>query len=142
MIVVDANLLIYSVDTTSPYHAAARKWWDQTLSGDQAVALTWESINAFVRITTNARVFKWPSTVQAAIDHVNRWLDQPNVRLITPTNQHWQIFSNLLIESGCTGNLITDAQLAALAIEHDAVLCTTDQDFARFQGLQWRNPIQ
>ena len=141
MIVVDLNLLLYAVDKDATRHAAARRWWDQLLSGDVPVGLAWVVLLGFVRLTTNPRVFPRPIDVEAAVAVVEDWLAQPPVRRLDPTERHWPILRGLLESLGAAGNLTTDAHLAALAIEHGATLCSTDNDFARFQGLRWVNPL-
>ncbi len=141
MILVDANLLLYAEDSLSPGHPAARQWWDAQLSGSDAVCLCWTVINAFIRIGTNPRVFDRPLALTEATDRVRSWLDQPCTRLVTPTAQHWDIFRKVLVDGQAKANLVTDAHLAALAMEHGCELMSTDSDFSRFPGLKWRNPL-
>jgi toxin-antitoxin system PIN domain toxin len=142
MILVDANLPIYAEDRSSPHHAAARRWWDAALSGNpESVALCWPMLLAFIRLTTHSRVFVHPLTLEQAIARVNSWLEHPSTRLIGPTASHWEILRSLLPRAQAQGNLVTDAHLAALAIEHDCELYSADADFARFPRLKWRNPL-
>jgi hypothetical protein len=141
MILVDANLLLYAEDSLSDHHEAARIWWDEQLSGAEPVALCWPVLNAFVRISTNARLYRRPLLLKEAISRVQSWLDQPCVRVIHPGEQHWVIFQQMLRGGNAVGNLVSDAHLAALAVEHNGVLYSTDADFSRFRGLKWRNPI-
>lgn len=141
MILVDANLLLYAEDNRSRSHDAARDWWDGQLSGTGAVALCWPVLTAFIRIGTNHRVLQRPLTLKEAAERVQSWLDQPCVRVIGPTEQHWPLFQQMLRAGQATGNLVSDAHLAALAVEHNAVLCSSDTDFAKFRGLKWKNPI-
>ena len=141
MILVDANLLLYAEDSSSEHHAVARAWWDAQLSGVEPVALCWQVLNAFIRIGTNARLHQQPLLLGEAIDRVQSWLEQPCVRLIHPGDQHWALFQQLLRGGKAVGNLVSDAHLAALAVEHNCVLQSTDADFSRFRGLKWRNPI-
>lgn len=141
MILVDANLLLYAEDSSSEHHPAARAWWDAQLSGIEPVALCWPVLNAFIRIGTNARLHQQPLLLAEAIDRVQSWLEQPCVRLIQPGDQHWELFRQLLRDGKAAGNLVSDAHLAALAVEHNCVLHSTDADFSRFRGLKWRNPI-
>ncbi len=141
MILVDANLLLYAEDALSPFNAAAREWWDGQLSGDEPVGLCWTVINAFIRIGTNSRVFENPLTIVEATDRVQSWFDQPCVRILTPTTNHWRIHRQMLRVGKARANLVTDAHLAALAVAHGCELCTTDADFSRFPGLKWSNPI-
>ena len=140
-LLVDANLLLYAEDSLSPHHGAARSWWDATLSGNRTVLLAWVSLLAFLRISTNPRAVATPLPVRGAVARVAGWLAQPCVRLAQETPEHWETFSRLLKEVGVGANLTTDAHLAALAIEHQAELCSTDSDFARFPGLRWQNPL-
>lgn len=141
MILVDANLLLYAEDSLSAHHEAARTWWDAHLSGSAPVCLCWPVLTAFIRISTNARLHQRPLTLEEAANRVQSWFDQPCVKIIQPTEQHWPIFQKMLREGGASGNLVSDAHLAALALEHACVLCSTDADFARFPGLNWRNPL-
>jgi toxin-antitoxin system PIN domain toxin len=141
MILVDANLLLYAEDSLSAPHAAAREWWDTQLSGSAPVCLCWPVLTAFLRIATNARLHRRPLTLKEAVERVQSWLDQPCVRLVSPTDQHWTLFQRMLRAGNATANLVTDAHLAALALEHNCVLHSTDTDFARFRGLKWRNPL-
>lgn len=141
MILVDANLLLYAEDSLSSQHEAAREWWDEQLSGTDPVALCWPVLTAFIRIATNARLHRRPLTLKEAIGRVQSWLDQPCVRIIEPTEQHWPIFQKVLHRGGATANLVSDAHLAALAVEHNCELHSTDADFARFAPLKWKNPI-
>ena len=141
MILVDANLLLYAEDSWAAKHAQARAWWDERLSGDDPVCLCWTVLTAFVRIGTNLRVYERPLSVEEALECVHGWLAQPCVRVVHATGRHLEVFGRLLATGQATGNLVPDAHLAALAIEHGCVLCSTDGDFARFPGLRWRNPL-
>ena len=141
MILVDANLLLYAEDSLSPHHAAARTWWDHQLSGAGPVGLCWPVLTAFLRIGTNARLHRRPLTLTEAVARVQSWLDQPCVRVLTPTDQHWTLFQQMLRVGNATANLVADARLAALAVEHNGILHSTDADFARFRGLKWCNPL-
>lgn len=141
MILVDANLPLYAEDSLSTHHTVARDWWDRQLSGSEPVGLCWPVLTAFIRIATNPRLHRRPLTVAEAGDRVQSWLDQPCVRIVEPSGEHWLLFRRMLSETNAAGNLVSDAQLAALAVEHGAELCSTDGDFARFRGLRWRNPL-
>jgi len=142
VILVDANVLLYAEDSLSPYHETARQWWDAQLSGKSPVCLCWTVLTAFIRIGTNRRVFERPLSLKEAIHRVQSWVDQPCTRLIYPTEQHWQVLQELLEQGQAVGNLVTDAHLAALAIEHGCQLYSTDSDFARFPKLKWSNPLK
>ncbi len=141
MILLDANLLLYAEDRLSPHHDRARAWWDGRLSDTKPVCLCWPVLSAFIRIGTNRRVFQHPLTLPEAISRVKSWLDQPCVRMIQPTEKHWTLFQNMLVQGKATANLVSDAHLAALAVEHDCELYSTDSDFSRFPRLRWRNPL-
>lgn len=141
MILVDANLLLYAYDASSPEHEVARRWWEGRLSEPQPVRLAWVTVLAFLRISTHPRVFESPLDLEEASAHVAAWLHQPMLGLLEPGARHWEILERLLREARASGNLVTDAHLAALAVEHGATLYTTDRDFARFEGLRWSNPL-
>jgi hypothetical protein len=141
LILVDVNLLLYAEDNQSPFHARARKWWDAQLSGASPVCLSWAVLSAFLRIATNRRIFERPLSLDEAVGLVQSWLDQPCVRVVGPTERHWQFFREMLASGKAAGNLVADAHLAALAVEHGCELNSTDADFARFPKLTWRNPL-
>ena len=141
MILVDANLLIYAVDADSHHHRRARRWLEATLSGTTRVGLPWLVLLAFLRITTREGILLRTLTPAAAIGYIDSWLAQPNVELVAPGPAFWPLFRGLVLASGTAGNLTSDAHLAALAIERGATLCSTDNDFKRFAGLQHVNPI-
>jgi toxin-antitoxin system PIN domain toxin len=142
MILVDTNILIYAEDKLSLLHEEARQWWDTQLSGEFPVCLCWSILSSFIRISTNRQIFKQPLTVKQAITRVQSWIDQPCVRLINPTESHWQIFQTMLLEGQAKANLVVDAHLAALAVEHGCILYSTDSDFSRFPKLKWKNPLK
>jgi toxin-antitoxin system PIN domain toxin len=141
LIVLDANLLLYAYDAASPRHSAARQWLEQTLSGQVPVGLPWQTIGAFLRIATNTRLPGNRWTPEEAAGIVDDWLRQPNVRVLAAGENHWLLLRTMLIEGQAHGALVTDAQLAALAMEYGGTLHTTDRDFARFPGLRWTNPL-
>ena len=141
MIVLDANLLLYAYDSGSSHHAAARKWVERVFSGSEIVGIPWQSAAAFLRIITNSRLPGQRVTLPQAIETVDLWMLQPNVRMLSPGERHWAILRQMIAEGQARGPLVSDAQLAALTIEHGGVLHTTDRDFARFQGLRWTNPL-
>jgi uncharacterized protein len=138
----DVNLFLYAYDSRSPRHAMARDWLAQTLSGAETVGLSWTVLLAFIRLSTRSVVVERPLDASAAIELVQSWLDQPCVTVINPTERHAAVLRELLLPLGTAGNLTTDAHLAALAIEHGALLCSCDTDFARFAGLRWVDPLQ
>jgi toxin-antitoxin system PIN domain toxin len=141
VILVDANLLLYAEDNLSPHHNRTRSWWDGQLSGTTPVGLCWLVVNAFIRIGTNPRVFEHPLSLDQAISRVESWISQPCTRLIHPTDRHWVVFQEMLTAGQATANLVPDAHLAALAIEHGCELYSSDADFSRFPRLKWRNPL-
>jgi len=141
LILVDANILLYAEDALQSRHQQARVWWDGQLSGTGVVCLCWTVLSAFIRIGTNPRVFEHPLSLEQALARVQSWLDQPCTRVVRPTERHWTVFKQVLTDGQAVANLVTDAHLAALAIEHGCELASTDSDFARFPKLKWRNPL-
>ncbi|MBP1595856.1 MAG: domain protein family protein [Acidobacteria bacterium] len=142
MILVDANLLVYAHVQSLPQHARAREWLDQRLNGVAPVGLPWPSLLGFLRLITNPRIFERPRSMADAWSQVRGWLKCDPVWIPGPTEKHRQILEPLLTMTGGRSNLIPDAHLAALALEHGLVLCSTDGDFARFGTLRWENPLQ
>jgi len=142
MTLVDANLLLYAYDPRAAQHQASRRWLEDALSGHELVGFAWLTLWAFLRISTNPRVFERPLAIDEAEALVEAWLARPMVRILEPGDRHWEILRGLTRSGQSTGALIMDAALAAIAIEHGATLATTDRDFSRFDGLAWRNPIQ
>jgi toxin-antitoxin system PIN domain toxin len=140
MILVDANLLIYAHVKEFAEHSMAREWLDEQLNEQPRVGLPWPSLLAFMRITSNARVFERPLGIQAAWAQVEAWLGAPASWIPTPGAQHAAVFASL-VPLISRPNLVPDAHLAALAIEHGLTLCSTDGDFARFKELRWKNPL-
>ena len=141
MILVDANLLIYASVESFLQHEYARRWLDQRLSGVAPVGLPWPSLLSFLRVTTNPRVFERPTAVADAWRQAVAWLGCESAWIPQPTERHPEILGELLAAPGVHANLVPDAHLAALAIEHGLILCSTDGDFARFAGLRWENPL-
>lgn len=138
---VDANLLLFARDAASPFHEAARDWLTEALGGPERVGLPWQSLVAFARIATHPRAYEQPLSPEDAWRQVRAWLDVPNVWTPTPGIHHAEILGRLIEEHQLRGNLISDAHLTALAIEHGLELFSADTDFARFSELRWRNPI-
>lgn len=141
MILPDVNVLIYAHDTAARRHDEARAWWDEVLSSDEPVGLAWVTLLGFIRLTTNRMVFQQAFTVDEAVQRVEAWLAQPSVQIVQPGHRYAGLFFGFLRALGAGGNLTTDAHLAALAVEHGCVLCSTDADFDRFAGLNWRDPL-
>jgi len=142
MILCDANLLLYAYNADSAHHSKAKGWLEAELSSPSLFCLSWQTISAFIRISTNHRAFPQPLSIEEATNIVSSWLDRPQCRVLTETEQHWAIFAGMLTSEKAVGPLVMDAQLAALAIEHGATLATTDRDFARFSGLKTINPLE
>ena len=142
MILLDANLLLYAHNTSSKEHRPTVSWLEKVLAGSAPIGLSWDTILAFLRVSTNPRIFIQPLHLDMAASLVSDWLAQPNVTIVGPTEKHWEIFARLLPHSRARSSLIMDAHLAALAIEHGATLCTNDRDFARFPGLKVDYPVQ
>jgi toxin-antitoxin system PIN domain toxin len=141
VILVDANLLIYAIDSDSPHHKAARRWLEETLSGETRVGLAWVVILAFLRITTRGDIVRKPLSPEQALAYVDSWLRQPFVRTVVPAESHWPLLRNLMATSGTAGNLTSDAHLAALAIENGCAIYSTDHDLGRFPGIEHVNPL-
>jgi toxin-antitoxin system PIN domain toxin len=139
--ITDMNVPLYAVDVPSPKHNAARHWLEAQLSGTETFAFAWMVLLAFLRLSTNPRVFDAPLGPAEAFDLVDGWLAQPCATVVHPTERHAAILRKLLEPLGTAGNLTTDAHLAALAIEHGADLCSSDSDFSRFTGVRWLDPL-
>ncbi len=137
----DANLLLYAMDSAAPRHAAARVWLDAQLSGTETTAFAWSVLLAFLRLSTNARVYAKPFSPDEALDIIDGWLAQPAATVVHPTERHAAVLRDLIGAVGTAGNLTSDAHLAAMAIEHGAELCSSDRDFSRFPGLRWTDPL-
>jgi uncharacterized protein len=140
MVIVDANVLLYAVDSASAHHEPARAWLDESLGGAEAVGLAWAVLLAFIRVGTNPSILPRPMTADEATDQVERWLDAPAAVVAQPTARHASLLRGLLQAIGTAGNLTTDAHLAALAVEHGADIVSYDRDFARFPGVRHRLP--
>jgi toxin-antitoxin system PIN domain toxin len=141
VILVDANILIYASNRDAERHEAARQWLDERLSGTAAVGLPWPSLLAFLRLTTNPRIFERPLSMAAAWKQIAAWLAAEPAWIPQPTDRHTDMLAPLLEQPGIRGNLVPNAHLAALAIEHGLTLCSTDGDFARFKDLSWIDPL-
>jgi uncharacterized protein len=141
VIVIDANLLIYSYDFHSASHKKSLVWLEGVFSGVEPVGLPWQRVSAFLRVITNWRLSRTRVTVEQAVQIVEEWLQQPNVQILAPGDQHWSVLRRMIVEGRASGPLVSDAQIAALTIEYGGVLYTADRDFARFPGLRWKNPL-
>lgn len=138
---VDANILLFAVDETSRFHEAAASWLTEQLNGPGRVGLPWESLTAFLRISTHPRATRHPLQPEEAWSFVADWIAAEPVWIPLPTERHGAILSALVRSYQLSGNLIPDAHLASLAIEHGLVVCSTDTDFARFREIRWLNPL-
>jgi toxin-antitoxin system PIN domain toxin len=137
---IDANVLLYAVNADAAHHEASRRWLDGALSGDATVAFSWIALLAFVRLSTKAGLFPTPLSVDEAMDRVDAWLAAAPAVVVEPTIDHARTVRTLLAAVGVGGNLVNDAHLAALAIEHRCELVSYDHDFARFPGVVWETP--
>ena len=137
----DVNLLLYAFDERSPHHGRARAWFEDLLSGTEPVGFAWLVLLAFLRLSTRAQLTGNPIDVARAFDVIEEWLAQPCALVLHPTERHLAILRGLLEPLGTRGNLSSDAHLAALAIEYGGEVCSADNDFARFLGLRWTNPL-
>ena len=138
---VDANILVFAVNTAAPEHARATEWLEANLNGDRRVGLPWESLTAFVRLVTHARSFPRPLAPGDAWDIVDAWLAAPVAWIPAPTERHAAVLGDLVRRYRLSGNLVPDAHLAAIAIEHGAEVISADTDFARFSEVRWSNPL-
>jgi hypothetical protein len=138
--IVDANVLLYAVNEASVHHQAARPWLDRALGEREPVGFAWPAVLAFMRLATHPAVFPRPLTPDQAAATVRSWLAQPAAMVVEPTSRHLDLLAGLLAEAGTAANLVNDAHLAALAVEHDAVLVSFDADFGRFRGVRREAP--
>ncbi len=141
MIIPDVNLLLYGAIDAFPQHEKARRWWEQAVNSDEIIGLADLAAFGFLRIGTNPRLIKPPLTIDDATAHVEEWLAQPNITRVLPGPKHLSLTFGFLRAAGTASNLTTDAQLAAIAIENDAAIYSSDSDFARFKGVEWVNPL-
>ena len=142
MRIVDLNVLLYAVNSDATQHGRTREWWEHATNDEDVIGLAWVVLLGFLRLSTNPRVFPRPLAPHVAAATLDAWLARDNVRVVREKDDHWERLKPLLSGTGTAGNLTTDAHLAALALSHDAVLVSTDTDFARFKGLRWENPLR
>jgi toxin-antitoxin system PIN domain toxin len=142
VIIPDANLILYAYNSADPDHKAARLWWEGLLANDTPIGISIVVLLAFLRLSTSARVLQKPLTVEESTERVRSWFTVPSLHLIQPGRNHVNILLDLIRRGGSGGNLTSDAHLAALAIEHNAEIHSSDQDFGRYPGLRWRNPLK
>jgi toxin-antitoxin system PIN domain toxin len=141
MILIDVNVLIYAFRTDSYEHAQYAPWLNDLLDGDQAFGMADQVLSGFLRIVTNPKIFKRPSTIDKALKFAEEIREHPHCAVIAPGARHWEIFSRLCRTSGVRGNLVPDAYFAALAIESGSEWVTADRGYGRFPGLRWRVPV-
>jgi uncharacterized protein len=139
--IVDANVLLYAVDAGSPFHQPAKAWLETALNEPARVGLPWASLLAFQRISTHPRASLSPLTPSVAWSFVTDWLDADATWVPVPGERHAEIVRDLIVAGDLRGNLVSDAHLAALAIEHGVGVCSADSDFARFPQINWVNPV-
>jgi hypothetical protein len=137
---VDANVLLHAVNADAPEHTAAAEWLETGLNGTEPIAFGWVPLLAFVRVGTREGIFPSPMTVAEAFDYIEEWLAQRSSVVLNPGRRHGSLLRGLLASAGTAGNLVGDAHVAALALEHDATVVSFDRDFARFAGVSWRYP--
>lgn len=140
MQVVDANVLLYAVNEDAAQHTSARAWLDEALTDGRPLGFSWAVILAFLRLSTRANVFPRPLPLATAAAVLDGWLARPGVLVLEPTARHLLVLQGLLAPVGTAGNLVGDAHLAALALEHAGEVVSYDSDFARFPGLRWSSP--
>jgi uncharacterized protein len=141
MVLIDVNILVYAFRDDAPSHTAFRQWLEGVVYGESAFGLSDQALSGFLRIVTHPRVFDPPTPLERALEFVEALRAQPNCVLISPGPRHWAIFAGLCRTADARGNLIPDAYLAAVAIESGSELISTDRDFSRFPGVQWRPPF-
>jgi uncharacterized protein len=138
---VDANILLFAVDESSPFHPAATDWLVERLNGTRRIGFPWQALGAFLRIGTNPRAADNPLSPEEAWSHVDSWLAADVAWIPEPTERHADVLRSLVISYQLRGNLVSDAQIAALAVEHGLKVCSADTDFARFREIEWENPL-
>lgn len=141
MRLVDANILVYAFTTSFPQHERARDWLDQRLSDSVPIGLPWPSLLAFVRLTSNQRLFERPVSVASAWRQVEGWLACDAAWVPSPTPRHDAILARLLAGTGLRSEHVSDAHLAALALEHGLAVASADTDFSRFPDVRLENPL-
>lgn len=141
MIVPDVNLLLYAEIEAFAQHKAARAWWEDALSGNRQVGIPPVSLFGFLRISTSRRVLAPPLPMKAAVARVEGWLERRHVTMLVPGSRHLEIALELLVKLGAAGNLTTDVQIAAHAVENGGEVFSNDSDFGRFEGVRWVNPL-
>ena len=140
MIVLDANILLYAYGAPSPEHQKARACVEELFSGSELVGLPWQTITAFLRISTNPRL-SVSRPAPEVVQEVDQWLQRRCVRVLVPGDNYWAVLREMVVSGQAPGVLVSDAEIAALTIENGGILYTADRDFTRFPGLRWKNPL-
>jgi hypothetical protein len=141
VIVPDVNLLLYAEIDAFPQHVGARRWWEDVMNGDRQVGIAPPCLFGFLRIVTNRRVLADPLPIDDAIGRAQRWLERPHVVFLVPGSRHLETAFRLLKSLGTGGNLTTDVQIAAYAVDYNGEVFSNDGDFGRFGGVPWVNPL-
>lgn len=141
MKIVDLNLLIYAINQDAPDHQKAKQWWENCLIGPETIGIAWVVVLGFLRITTHPKIMPMPLSPRQAMEFIDDWFMQAPVQIVGPTDRHWEILQQILSDFGTASNLTTDAHIAAIAMERGGVLHSSDNDFSRFTGLKWINPL-
>lgn len=141
MNLIDVNLLIYATIPQYPQHPAAYHWLLKQLRESPRVGIPWNSLLGFVRIAINPKIHQKPVSVRSALEQVSEWLSQENVWVPEPSANHWEILTDILEGLPSNPSIIPDAHLAAIAMGHGLQLCSADNDFSKFKGLNWVNPL-
>lgn len=141
MIVPDINLLVYAHNEDAPFHRLARSWWQDLTNGSEQIGIPWIVASGFVRTITLRSVTPNPLPATVAVDWLSEWFELPHISAINPGQEHLALFRRNLDAAGVGGNLVTDAHIAAIAMEYQAEVHSNDSDFARFPGLRWHNPL-
>ncbi len=142
MVILDANILIYTHHSDTKQHKVVSAWFESQMTSAETLGLTWAALWAFMRVSTNSKLWERPPTPEEAFDRVAEWLQISSAVLIGPGQRHLSIMRSLALQSGAKGPMLSDVALAAIAIEHAAILASTDRDFRRFSGLRWVNPLE
>jgi hypothetical protein len=137
----DVNILLYAFRDAAPDHEAYRTWVQTMVDAEEPFGLTDIVLAGFIRVATHPRIWDPPASVAEALAFVHALLDAPNAVRVAPGERHWELFERMCVEGSARGNLVSDAYLAALAIESGSELVTADRDFGRFPGLRWRHPL-
>jgi len=141
MFLPDVNVLLYAIDSSAPQHPRCHDWLNEALNGEEPLGFTWNVLLGFLRISTSPKVLTAPLTISEAFGYVEQWLAQRPSRIVEPSLQHGAVLRGLLETVGLGRNAVSDAHLAAMAIEHQGRVCSCDQDFRRYPGVAWFNPL-